>query len=96
MASGTFRGVTLESGHFDLKIESGEVITGTVADNLPEEDLERIDGLTNKRCTARLQKTTIRRISGASRLSFVLLNAEAAFEKQKSPDNPAPAPSSDG
>lgn len=89
--SGTFRGVTLESGHFDLKTESGEVITGTVADNLTEEDLERIDGLTNKRCQARLQKTMVRSLSGASRLTFVLLNVEGAFSMQKSPDNSEPA-----
>jgi hypothetical protein len=74
--SGTFRGVTLESGHFDVKSEDGEVITGLVADDLTEEDLERIEGLTNKHCAARLQKTTVRSRSGASRSTFVLLSAE--------------------
>lgn len=73
---GTFRGITLESGHFDLRTDTGEVITGTVADHLTEDDLERIAGLINKPCTAHLQKTTIRNISGSSSSTFVLLGAE--------------------
>lgn len=73
---GTFRGVTRESGYFDLKINSGDVITGTVADQLTEDDLERIDALTNKQCKARLQKTTIQSISGTSTSSYILLEAE--------------------
>lgn len=74
--SGIFRGVTLESGHFDLKTESGEVISGTVAEDLTEEDLLRLNGLTNKQCTAQLQKTTVQTLSGDARSTFVLLNAE--------------------
>ena len=74
--SGTFRGVTLESGHFDLRPDAADVITGIVADDLTEDDLERINGLTNKRCEARLLKTTIRRISGTSSSTYVLLSAE--------------------
>lgn len=74
--SGTFRGVTLDSGHFDLRTEAGDDITGTVADHLTEDDLQRIDELTNKPCKARLLQTTIRSISGASRTTFVLLDAE--------------------
>ena len=74
--SGTFRGVTRESASFDLRTSDGEVITGTAADDLTEEDLERIDGLTNKSCKARLQKTTIRSLSGASSSTFILLDAE--------------------
>jgi hypothetical protein len=73
---GTFRGVTRESGYFDLKTDAGDVITGTVADDLTEDDLERIDGLTNKQCKAKLQKTTVQRISGPSKSTFVLLDAE--------------------
>lgn len=72
---GIFRGVTRESGYFDLKTETGEVITGIVADNLTEDDLERIDQLTNNRCQAQLQKTTVRRLSGVSASTFILLDA---------------------
>jgi hypothetical protein len=74
--SGIFRGVTLETGHFDLRIDTGDVITGTVADDLTEDDLERIDGLTNKQCKARLLKMTVQNISGTSSSRFVLLDAE--------------------
>ncbi|HWG46881.1 MAG TPA: hypothetical protein VN688_29230 [Gemmataceae bacterium] len=74
--SGTFRGVTRESGSFDLRTDAGEVIMGTAADHLTEDDLERIDGLTNRPCKAQLQKTTVRSISGASSSTFVLLDAE--------------------
>lgn len=73
--SGIFRGVTLDSGHFDLRTDTGDDITGTVIDELTEDDLERINGLTNKECKARLLKTTLRGLSGTSRSMFVLLNA---------------------
>ncbi len=73
---GTLRGVTLESGHFDLKTESGEIITGMVADALTEDDLLNLNGLTNEPCKAQVQKTTIRSISGDYRSTFVLFSAE--------------------
>lgn len=80
---GTFRGVTLETGHFDLRTDPSDVITGTVADHLTEDDLQRIDELTNKPCNARLLKTTIRSISGTSNSTFVLLDAEEAAKKDR-------------
>ncbi len=73
---GVFRGVTRESGVFELKTDAGEVITGTVADDFTEEDLERVHLLTNKPCTAKLQKTTVSRISGTPTATYVLLDAE--------------------
>ncbi len=73
---GTLRGVTLDSGHFDLKSESGEIIAGLVADALTEEDLLILHGLTNVPCKAQVQKTTIRSISGDYRSTFVLFSAE--------------------
>jgi hypothetical protein len=74
--SGVFRGVTRESGVFDLRTDLEDVITGTVADYLTEDDLERIDTLTNMRCKAKLQETTIRSVAGISSPSYVLLEAE--------------------
>ena len=56
---GTFRGLTRESGYFDLVLEDGTVVTGIVADAFTEEDLDRIDSLTNNRCRASLQETRI-------------------------------------
>jgi hypothetical protein len=75
---GVFCGVTRESGMFDLKTREGEVITGTVADELVEEDLERIDALTNQECVASLQKTTFRRVMGPATATYVLLDARPA------------------
>jgi hypothetical protein len=75
---GTFRGVTLETGKFDLRTETGEVITGTVADDLTEDELERIALLTNHACIADLQKTTVSKIGGAPTPTYVLLNAQPA------------------
>ena len=78
---GVFRGVTRDSGVFDLRRENGSVITGTVADQLTEDDLERIDRLTNKPCVAEIQETTIRKIGGAKTTSYVLLDARSAESK---------------
>jgi hypothetical protein len=75
---GVFRGVTRESGVFDLKAKGGEVITGTVADELAEEALERIDTLTNQDCIASLQKTTVSRVTGPTTPTYILLDARAA------------------
>jgi hypothetical protein len=76
--TGIFRGVTRESGYFDLNLDDGHTITGTVADNLTEDDLERIDALTNKRCHAMLQKTTVRTVGGSATPSYLLLDAREA------------------
>ncbi len=72
---GTFRGVTRESGFFDLIDEEGGVITGTVADNLTEEDLERIDKLTNQSCVAHIQKTTVLQKNGDTKSTYLLIDA---------------------
>lgn len=72
---GLFRGVTRESVWFDLVSDEIGLITGTVADEVTEEDLERIDSLTNKRCVARIQKTTVQRLSGSAPSSYLLLDA---------------------
>lgn len=72
---GQFRGLTRESVVFDLVTDDIGLITGTLADDLTEEDLERIDLLTNKRCVASLQKTTVRQVSGAVLSNYLLLDA---------------------
>jgi hypothetical protein len=74
---GTFRGVTRDSGVFDLRTEAEDVLTGTVVDSLTEDDLERIDRLTNEACIATLQKTIVRRLSGTDAVTYVLLDATA-------------------
>jgi hypothetical protein len=74
---GTFRGITLESGIFDIMTESG-LISGTVADSLSEEDLERIVRLTNRSCIASVLQTTVITVVGSPTQSHVLLDATAA------------------
>jgi hypothetical protein len=73
--SGKFRGLTRESGVFDLRTPTGEVITGTVADEMTEDDLERIDALTNHDCIATMQKTMFRKVTGPTSPTYVLVNA---------------------
>ena len=73
---GVFRGVTRESGIFDLLMSDNSVVTGVVVDDFTEEDLERIDLLTNQSCIAELQKTTVRTIVGAGTPTFVLIDAQ--------------------
>jgi hypothetical protein len=75
--AGVFRGVTHESGYFDLKLPGGEVITGLVADDLCDDDIDRIDTLTNHLCQAKLQKTNVKQIKGTETSSYVLLDAQA-------------------
>jgi hypothetical protein len=75
---GVFRGATRDSGVFDLRGSDDEVITGTVVDELTEEDIERIDQLTNQSCIAEVQKTTVTGLGGASTLTYVLINAREA------------------
>jgi hypothetical protein len=77
IVEGIFRGVTRESGHFDLKTDSGEVITGFVADTFAEDDLARVDELTNKSCRATIQKTVVSTVAGAWPAEYVLLDAMA-------------------
>lgn len=72
---GVFRGVTRETGHFDLRPNEGMVISGFIADELTEEDVERIDKLTNKPCKSRIERTTITKIPGSVNYTYVLLDA---------------------
>lgn len=74
---GTFRGLTRETTIFDLIDDEGTLITGSVADDLTEEDFDRISALTNQRCVAYLEKTTLRSVGGgAARVNYILLDAK--------------------
>jgi hypothetical protein len=73
---GVFRGLTRESTYFDVIADGIGVITGTIADGLTEEDFDRISLLTNKRCIALIQKTTLRHVGGTERVTYVLLSAD--------------------
>jgi hypothetical protein len=69
-----FRGLTRETLQFDFKADAGEIISGELDESLTEDDFDRIDTLTNRQCTAHLQKTEVRQVSGAQRTTWVLLN----------------------
>jgi hypothetical protein len=73
--TGIFRGLTWDSGVFDLRLADGDTITGYLNDQLTEEDLERIDELTNKPCVADLQKTVVRKVGGTETPTYVLIAA---------------------
>lgn len=75
---GVFRGVTRESGHFDVKTESGEVLTGIVSETFTEDDLTRVDALTNRRCRATIQRTVVSNVAGALPAEYILLDAVSA------------------
>jgi hypothetical protein len=83
---GTMRGVNLETGNFDLLNDTAELITGTVADDLSEEDLDRVFNLTNKRCVATLEKTTVSKITDSPTVTYVLIDAQG--EPDSSPASP--------
>jgi hypothetical protein len=71
----TFRGLTLETGRFELITSGGDVISGTVAEDLAEDDLIRISRLTTRPCVATLEKTIISKLAGAATTAYVLIDA---------------------
>lgn len=71
---GIFRGVTFESHVFDLKLDDETTITGTLAEDLVEEDIERLTELTNHQCQVKLEKTVIAQTASLRRV-YVLLSA---------------------
>lgn len=82
----TLRGVTLQTGHFDLLTEEGDLITGVVGSEIPEHSLRQFHELTNKRCDVILRKRTIIYHSRPSDVEYFLLKAtEAAAPAGGSP-----------
>jgi hypothetical protein len=73
--TGVLRGFTWETTVFDVRRDDGTVISGTIADSFTEEDFERIAPLTNHRCIAKLQVTTLKSVTGSPRQKYLLLDA---------------------
>jgi len=71
---GVFRGVTLDSGRFDFRTDADETIAGRIADDVSDDDLDAMPGLTNQQCVAKLRVTTITIRSGATRTLYELLS----------------------
>ena len=74
--NGKFRGMTLQSGYFDIVSDVGETISGKVGP-LPESELLRIHALTNRQCSLIVRATTVRRVTGDESTSYVLMGAKA-------------------
>lgn len=68
---GVFKGLTLESGHFDHQDQSGSVLTGFCDEELSVDDLHRLHGFTEKPCRAIIEETTISSVTKTAR-SYVL------------------------
>ena len=75
---GVFRGLTQDTGYFDVRASDGRVISGTVADELSEEDMERISKLTNRPCVAEIHETIMHKVEGPALTKYVLMNARKA------------------
>lgn len=71
---GIFRGLTMDSLSFDLATD-GFNVSGRVSEALDDERLEQIQQLTNKRCIAKLHKTTIVKKNRSSITEYELLEA---------------------
>lgn len=71
---GDFRGLTRDSGYFDLRTQDG-TITGMLAEELAEEDIERIAALANLSCVATIEKRTVKTVSGSVSNTYVLIDA---------------------
>jgi len=77
--AGTFRGLTRETGCFDFVRDDEVLITGFASDELTEDDMERIDSLTNHPCRVSLQETQVQK-AGKTQTSYLLVNAIKAPE----------------
>ena len=73
---GVFRGLTLDTGHFDFRTDDNNTISGMLADQLTDEEIEQIVPLANKRCMATLQKTIVTGLSNSPSLRYVLEKCE--------------------
>ena len=70
---GTFRGATLDSLRFDFRTADGKSISGRIADEVNNAEVERMLALTNHPCRAEVKETTITTRDGAQRTRYELL-----------------------
>lgn len=73
---GRFRGVTLESGHFDFVTDNDDLITGDISEEVPPEFVESILKRTNQPARAMIVVTTVRPVTGPERVAYLLIKAE--------------------
>ena len=72
---GVFHGLTLHTRDFNILRENGQVIAGTLDDDLTEDDLKRINNLFEKPCEAEVLLRTVQRFGRAAESTYKLLNA---------------------
>jgi hypothetical protein len=77
---GTFRGATLDSRRFDFHPDEGDLISGRLSETLQEEDALRMIQLTQQRCIARFQTSTVTTRSGAARTQYELVALDRALD----------------
>ena len=70
---GSFRGATLDSWRFDFRTESGETISGRIAEELEDAQVEAMLPLTNQACKATLREIMVTTRDGAHHSRFELL-----------------------
>ena len=70
---GVFRGVTLNTGDFNLTSEDDEQIAGTADDDLGEDTLKRFNQLLDQQCDAEVLRRTVHRLGGSGESTFKLL-----------------------
>jgi hypothetical protein len=75
---GVFRGLTQDTGYFDVRAADGKLISGTASDELTEDDMERLSKLTNRRCVAEIHQTIMHKVEGPATTKYVLINARKA------------------
>lgn len=71
---GTFRGATLDSWRFDFRQDDDKVISGRIADEVEDADVEKMILLTTKRCRAKLREIKVTTSDGTSRQRYELLS----------------------
>ena len=90
---GTFGGITGYSCEFDFQPHVGEVIKGPLAEEITEEDIERMNhDFTFKPCYAKLKETTVTTRSGKKKPTFELICLLVSKEVPTTQETtPAPA-----
>jgi hypothetical protein len=75
---GTFRGLMADSGRFDFRGNDGMAYTGSVSDELDDDNLRRIARLFDSPCRAELELTEVEKPGGARKRRYVLIDATEA------------------
>ncbi len=73
---GVFRGATLDSWRFDFRTSDGETISGRIAEDIEDTQVEAMLPLTNHECRANLHEITITTRDGAQHRRFELLSLQ--------------------